>query len=263
MTGFNPTTASKLRDVLNGAHRSEEDKARDSARHPFETLSFFGIHESMTVVEIWPFFGWYTNIIAPLLKDQGQYIAAIFPPDNKQEYMNVQRQDFIDLLSNNPDLYGAPVTGDFGNGYFKYAPDNSADMIVTIRNLHNWLWDTDYSGNARPPYYEAVFDSFMRILKPGGILALEQHRGNPDIPQDPHAKKLYVREDHAVKLLEAAGFILLGTSEVNANPKDTKDHPEGPLSLPPFLRGIPEEDKDKYRAIGEADRMTLKFMKPV
>lgn len=263
MGEFNPTTAAKLRDVLSSRHRSEEDKKRDAERHPFETLSFFGIHERMTVVEIWPFFGWYTNIIAPLLKDEGQYMAAIFPPDNKQEYMNEQRQDFIDLLKNTPELYGVPHIGDFGNSYFHYAPDNCADMIITVRNLHNWLWDTDYSGNARPPYYEAVFESFMRILKPGGILAVEQHRGDPRKPQDPYAKKLYVREDYAIDLLERAGFILLGTSEVNANPRDTKDHPEGPLSLAPFLRGIPEEEKEKYKAIGEADRMTLKFMKPV
>lgn len=263
MTSFKPTTAAKLREILKAPHRSEEDRARDTQRHPFETLSFFGIHESMSVVEIWPFFGWYTNIIAPLLKDEGQYTAAIFPPDNKQDYMNKQRQDFIDLLNNTPDLYGTPQVGDFGNGYFEYAPDNSADMIITIRNLHNWLWDADYSGNKRPPYYEAVFDSFMRILKPGGILALEQHRGDPTKPQDPFAKKLYVREDYAIDLLQNAGFVLLGSSEVNANPKDTRDHPEGPLSLAPFLRGIPEDQKEKYKAIGEADRMTLKFIKPV
>ncbi len=263
MTEFSETTTAKLRAILDGDHRSEEDKARDAARHPLETLSFFGIHERMSVVEIWPFFGWYTNIIAPLLKDEGQYTAAIFPPNNKQEYMNKQRQDFIDLLNTTPDLYGTPHTGDFGNGYFHYAPDDSADMIITIRNLHNWLWDADYSGNPRPPYYKDVFESFMRILKPGGILALEQHRGDPAKPQDPTAKKLYLRQDYAIGLLQEAGFVLLGASEINANPRDTRDHPEGPLSLPPFLRGIPEEEKDTYRAIGEADRMTLKFMKPV
>lgn len=257
------TTAARLQAILAGDHRSDEDKARDAQRHPLETLTFFGLHEHMHVVEIWPFFGWYSNIIAPLVKDKGRYMAAIFPPDNKQDYMNDQRQDFIDLLQNTPEVFGTPHIGDFGNGYFNYAPDNSADMIITIRNLHNWLWDADYSGNKRPPYYKQVFESFMRILKPGGILALEQHRGDPTKPQDPFAKKLYVREDHAIALLEGAGFQLLGTSEVNANPKDTRDHPEGPLSLAPFLRGIPEDEKDKYRAIGEADRMTLKFMKPL
>ena len=263
MTDTTTTAAGHLRDILNADHRTEEVKERDAARHPLETLSFFGLHEHMHVVEIWPFFGWYSHIIAPLVKDCGRYMAAIFPPDNKQDYMNKQRQDYIDLLNNTPEVFGTPHIGDFGNGYFNYAPDNSADMIITIRNLHNWLWDADYSGNKRPPYYKEVFESFMRILKPGGILGVEQHRGDPNKPQDPFAKKLYVRQDHAIQLLEEAGFIFLGSSEVNANPKDTRDHPEGPLSLPPFLRGVPEEDKDKYRAIGEADRMTLKFMKPV
>ncbi|MDG2321475.1 MAG: methyltransferase [Rhodospirillaceae bacterium] len=257
------TTAGHLRDILNADHRTEEVRERDAARHPLETLTFFGLHEHMNVVEIWPFFGWYSHIIAPLVKDYGRYMAAIFPPDNKQDYMNKQRQDYIDLLNNTPEVFGKPHIGDFGNGYFNYAPDNSADMIITIRNLHNWLWDADYSGNKRPPYYKEVFESFRRILKPGGILGVEQHRGDPNKPQDPFAKMLYVRQDHAIQLLVEAGFIFLGSSEVNANPKDTRDHPEGPLSLPPFLRGVPEEDKDKYRAIGEADRMTLKFMNPV
>ena len=198
-----------MRAILEGDYRSAEDKERDAARHPLETLMFFGIHERMHVVEIWPFFGWYSKIIAPLVKDEGRYMAAIFPPDNKQDYMNQQRQDYIDLLNTTPEVYGTPHIGDFGNGYFNYAPDNSADLIITIRNLHNWLWDADYSGNKRPPYYKEVFDSFMRILKPGGILGVEQHRGDPTKPQDPFAKKLYVRQDYAINLLEEAGFVLL------------------------------------------------------
>ena len=242
------TTAVRLRAILHGTHRTPEEKARDEERHPLETLSFFGIHENMHVVEIWPFFGWYSRIIAPLVKDHGRYMAAIFPPNNKQDYMNKQRQDYIDLLERTPEVFGMPHIGDFGNGFYDYAPDNSADMIITIRNLHNWLWDSDYSGNKRPPYYQQVFASFLRILKPGGILGVEQHRGDPNRLQDPFAKNLYVRQDYAIKLLKDAGFIFVGSSEVNANSKDTRDHPEGPLSLPPFLRGIPEADKDKYIA---------------
>ena len=256
------TTPQRLLDILRSPHRDLEDRQRDAARHPLETLSFFGIDPRMTVVEIWPFFGWYTKIIAPLLKDEGRLIAAIFPPDNKQAYMNEQRQDYIDLLQRSPEIYGDVVIESFGNGYYEYADADSVDMIITIRNLHNWLWDADYSGNKRPPYYNQVFESFMRVLKPGGVLGLEQHRGDASAPQDPFARNLYVRQDYCIELLEEAGFVYLGASECNANPKDTKDHPEGPLSLPPFLRGIQEHEKDRYLAIGESDRMTLKFMKP-
>ena len=258
-----PSVAQRISEILGGPHRSREDRARDAARRPLETLTFFGIHPDMTVVEIWPFFGWYSKIIAPLVKDSGQFIAAVFPPDNKQEYMNEQRQDYIDLVASQPEVFGDPQIGSFGNGYYDYAPVGCVDLIITIRNLHNWMWTTDYSGNPRPPYYEAVFESFLRVLKPGGILGVEQHRGDPTQPQDPAAKNLYVRQDYAIQMLEDAGFVFLGASEINANPRDTKDHPEGPLSLPPFLRGIEEQDRERYMAIGESDRMTLKFMKPL
>jgi len=256
------STAQRIATILQSPHRQAEDRARDGARHPLETLSFFGIDPTMTVVEIWPFFGWYSKIIAPLLAERGQFIAAVFPPDNKQEYMNQQRQDYIDLFEKYPEVYGRAQIASFGNGFYDYAEDNTVDLIVTIRNLHNWLWETDYSGNPRPPYYKAVFESFLRVLKPGGILGLEQHRGDPGKPQDPFAKDLYVRQDYAIRLLEDAGFIWLGSSEINANARDTKDHPEGALSLPPFLRGIEAEQREHFVSIGESDRMTLKFMKP-
>lgn len=258
-----PSVAQRIREILAGSHRSAEDRARDAARRPLETLTFFGIHPGMTVVEIWPFFGWYSKIIAPLVKDAGRFVAAVFPPDNKQAYMNQQRQDYVDLLRAQPEVFGQPHIGSFGNGYYDYAAPESADMIITIRNLHNWMWTADYSGNPRPPYYQAVFESFLHVLKPGGLLGLEQHRGDPAKPQDPSAKNLYVRQDYAIQMLSDAGFVFLGASEINANPRDTRDHPEGPLSLPPFLRGIDEKDRDHYLAIGESDRMTLKFMKPV
>ena len=256
------STAQRILDILRSPHRSSEDRARDSARHPLQTLSFFGIDPTMTVVEIWPFFGWYSKIIAPLVKDAGRFIAAVFPPDNKQQYMNEQRQDYLDLIRTSPEVYGTVEIASFGNGYYDYAADSSVDLIITIRNLHNWLWDADYSGNPRPPYYKEVLASFLRVLKPGGILGLEQHRGDPTLPQDRFAKNLYVRQDYAINLLEEAGFLFLGSSEINANPKDTRDHPEGPLSLPPFLRGIEDSERERYIAIGESDRMTLKFMKP-
>ena len=258
-----PSVAQRISQILAGSHRSAQDRARDAARRPLETLTFFGIDPAMTVVEIWPFFGWYSKIIAPLVKDTGQFIAAVFPPDNRQEYMNRQRQDYIDLVTGQPGVFGNAKIGSFGNGYYDYAPAGCADLIITIRNLHNWMWDADYSGNPRPPYFKAVFESFLRTLKPGGILGVEQHRGDPTVPQDPTARRLYVRQDYAVQMLEEAGFVFLGASEINANPKDTRDHPEGPLSLPPFLRGVPDNDKARYLAIGESDRMTLKFMKPV
>jgi len=258
------TTASRLQTIIAGEHRSKEDKARDSYRHPLETLMFFGIHEYMTVVEIWPFVGWYSKIIAPLVKDKGLYIAATFPPNNPTDLLNQQRQEFIELVEKNPDIFGNAYIGALGSGHYEFGDDGCADMIITIRNLHNWMWDKGFhDGTPREPYYQDVLASFFQVLKPGGILAIEQHRGDPRKTQDPTATKLYVRQDYATRIIEDAGFVLLGSSEINANPKDTRDHPQGPLSLSPFFFGISEEEREQYSAIGESDRMTLKFIKPL
>jgi predicted methyltransferase len=242
-----------LKAAIAGAQRAEADRARDQYRHPFETLTWFGIKDNMTVVEIWPGGGWYTDILAPFLKDHGTYYAAGFDPDASVDFMRKGAQKFKEKLAANPELFGKiKVTALFAPTKIDIAPEGSADMVLTFRNVHNWMAD----GQA-----ENVFKAMYKALKPGGVLGVEEHRGNPAIPQDPKAASGYVREDHVIKLAEGAGFQLVGRSEINANPKDTKDYPQGVWTLPPVLR-LKEVDKDKYLAIGESDRMTLKFIKP-
>jgi len=238
------TTDAALKTILAASHRPESDSARDQYRHPLETLTWFGIKPNMTVIEIWPGGGWYTDILAPLLKEQGSYYAAVF--ENSQK--------FRDKLAATPDLYGKVVVTDLiPPAKTDVAPAGSADMILTFRNVHNWM------GRG---FAEDVFKAMYRVLKPGGVLGIVEHRANPASPQDPKAASGYVREDSVIELAEAASFQLVGRSEINANLKDTKDYPQGVWTLPPVLR-LGEVDRDKYLAIGESDRMTLKFVKPV
>lgn len=247
------SSSAALQTLIAGSHRSDTDKARDQYRHPAETLTFFGITDNMTVVEIWPGAGWYTDILAPFLKERGTYYAVGIDPEATSEVARATVQKFKDKLAAHPDLFGkikqtvlAPPTKT------DIAPEGSADMVLTFRNVHNWM--------ARD-YAATVFQAMYKALKPGGILGIVEHRAKADVPQDPKAKSGYVREDEVIKMAEQAGFKLVGRSEINANPKDTKDYPEGVWSLPPVLR-LKEVDKEKYLAIGESDRMTLKFEKP-
>ncbi|MDX2221676.1 MAG: methyltransferase [Rhodospirillaceae bacterium] len=244
--------AAALDAILSSPHRSPAHRARDSHRHPRETLGFFGLAADMHVVEIWPITGWYTEILAPFLKDRGRLTCAHFPADHREELLRRQRAEFVAKLAGAPGIYGAPTVTAFGKDRYDYAPDGSADMVLTIRNLHNWMWSD---------YLAPVLASFLRVLKPGGVLGLEEHRGDPAKPQDPQARDCYVRQDVAIALVTAAGFVFEAATEINANPRDTKDHPRGALSLPPVLRGV-ESDPARYLAIGESDRMTLRFRKP-
>ena len=247
-------SASALQAAIAGAHRSEADKARDKYRHPLETLTWFGIKDDMTVIEVWPGRGgWYTDILAPFLKERGTYYAAGVDPQSSVEGQRTAAKSFKDKLAANPALFGsvkesilAPPT------HVDIGPEGSADMVLTFRNVHNWMAN-DQAG--------ASFKAMYKALKPGGILGVVEHRGNPAVPQDPKAASGYVREEVVIKLAEDAGFKLAGKSEINANPKDTKDYPQGVWTLPPVLR-LKDVDKEKYLAIGESDRMTLKFVKP-
>ncbi len=236
-------TAATLKAVLAASHRAEGDKIRDQYRHPVETLTWFGIQPQMAVVEIWPGRGWYTDILAPFLKERGTYYAAVFE----------RAQPFREKLAANPDVYGkVMVTELIPPAKMDIAPAGSADMVLTFRNVHNWM---------NRGYAEEVFKAMYGALKPAGILGVVEHRGNPAVPQDPKAASGYVTEEYVIKLAEAAGFQLVARSEINANPKDTKDYPKGVWTLPPTLQ-LGETDRDKYLAIGESDRMTLKFRKP-
>ena len=242
----------QLEAVVAASHRTPAYVARDAHRHPVDTLEFFGLAPDMTVVEIWPTTGWYTEIIAPYVRDSGQYYGAHFDSEHNSEFLRTQRTAFISKLAAEPAVYGAAQVTELGRGKYQIAPAGSADMVLTFRNVHNWT-----IGN----YATDVFAGIYRALKPGGVLGIVDHRGEPHPPGDPETETGYLRTDAVVALAQAAGFVLEASSEVNANPADTKDHPAGVWTLPPSLRLGPQ-DYDQYVAIGESDRMTLKFRKP-
>lgn len=247
-------TAADLDRILAGDHRSEENHARDTWRHPKETLLFFGIRPEQTVVEVWPGGGgWYTEVLAPLLAEKGRLYAAQVPPNPESKGATATLKSYNDKLASRPDLYGkVTVTAMGPTSTADIAPPGSADLVVTFRNIHNWM-GRDYAPQA--------FAAMYKALKPGGTLGVVEHRGNPAVPQDPKAASGYVNEDYAIRMIEAAGFRLVAKSEVNANPKDTKDYEKGVWTLPPnYARG--DQDRAKYAAIGESDRFTLKFIKP-
>jgi predicted methyltransferase len=252
MTSTRQATAQALDNILAGEHRPEADRARDRDRHPKETLLFFGIRPEMSVLEVWPEPGWYTDVIAPLVREKGKYYAAVIAPDPGSKYITARLDDYHKKLAANPALYGSPAIVSFPADGSDVVPPGSVDMVVTFRNIHNWMAD-----DTAPQAFATMF----KALKPGGVLGVVEHRGNPTVPQDPKAKSGYVSEDYAIKLIEAQGFKLAGTSEVNANPKDTKDYEQGVWTLPPSYR-LGDQDREKYTAIGESDRFTLKFEKP-
>jgi predicted methyltransferase len=244
-----------LQQAIASPQRSPEFVARDAARKPYEVLRIFGLRPDATVVEISPGRkGYWTEILAPYLRDRGRYLAAQYPLDAKdgRPYWPEYHRDFQASLAADPVRYGKTVVTTFGKGYYDIAPPGSADLVLTFRNTHNWMADG---------YAEAAFAAFYRALKPGGILGVEGHRGRTDRPQDPKAADGYIREDYAIALAQKAGFELVGTSELLANPRDTKDYPEGVWTLPPTLR-LGDKDRARYVAIGESDKFLLKFRKP-
>ncbi len=247
-------TLATLDKVLAGDHRSDANRARDKYRHPRETLEFFGFRQDMAVMEVSPGGGgWYTEILAPALRERGSYVAAGWDPNSTSEYAKTNSKKYADKLASRPDLYDrAKVTALQAPNALKPVPDGTMDMVVTFRNIHGWMGD----GSA-----DAMFTAMYAALKPGGILGVVEHRAKADKPQDPKAESGYVREDYAIEMIERAGFKLIGKSEVNANPKDTADHPHGVWSLPPTLEGG-DADREKFVAIGESDRFTLRFRKP-
>ena len=233
-------------------HRSARNRARDEARHPVATLQFFGIRDDMTVVEITPGGGWYTEILAPFLRDNGKLYAGNYDSESEGEYYRRNAQRFLDKLNADPSIYGQVIATVFDPpAKLEAAPPGSADMVLTFRNVHNWMEEGSEA---------AGFSAMNAVLKPGGTLGIVQHRQDPTVDQDPSAESGYVREDYAIALAEAAGFELVAKSEINANPRDTRDHPEGVWTLPPNY-DLGDVDRDKYQAIGESDRMTLKFVK--
>ena len=245
-----------MASVLAGEHRGKSrsgalNSDRDGARHPAETLKFFGLQPDSSVIEIWPAGGWYTEVIAPFVAEQGQFYGAHFPGDTDTEFFNRARDAYTAKLADNPEVYGNAQVTVMYPGKMEMAPE-PVDLVLTFRNVHNWM-SRDFQGEVMQAFYDA--------LKPGGVLGIVEHRAAPGTEQDPKAESGYVTEEYTIELAKKAGFVLDASSEINANPKDTRDHPEGVWTLPPTL-SLGDEDREKYVAIGESDRYTLRFRKP-
>ncbi|RME64707.1 MAG: methyltransferase domain-containing protein [Alphaproteobacteria bacterium] len=251
-------TAAALDAAIAGPHRADADKARDIYRHPKETLAFFGFRHDMTVVEIWPGGGWYTDILAPALREKGRLYAAHFDINSYLPFGRRGLGSYLTKLGENPALYGRVLVTALD--YPKagpIAPAGSADLVVTFRNVHNWV--SKYFAGV--DFASAVFHAAFQALKPGGVLGVVEHRWDDPENEDPLAGNGYMSERRVIALAQAAGFELVARSEINANPKDTRRHPKGVWTLPPRY-ALGDEDRAKYQAIGESDRMTLKFRKP-
>lgn len=244
--------ADRLSQAMAGDHRTDKNRARDKYRHPKETLEFFGLKPDMTVVEIWPGGGWYSDILAPALKGSGKYYAATHPRDTGQANIERMLKGYDAKLKSRADVFGEVIPTEVGRKKTVIAPPGSADMVLTFRNVHNWM---------KRGFASVIFQAMYDGLKPGGILGVVEHRADPEDFPDPQALSGYVQEEQIKQLAADAGFEFVAASEINANPKDTHKHPKGVWTLPPSLR-LGDKDKEKYLAIGESDRMTLKFRKP-
>ncbi|AGY59958.1 class I SAM-dependent methyltransferase [Gloeobacter kilaueensis] len=248
------STEQLLRAAIASPNRSEKARDRDRYRHPLETLTFLGLRPEMTVIELWPGGGWYTALLAPVLAERGKLIVTSFDPNGpKDSELTAMARSLNTKLASDPKTFGrvqtvviAPPTN------LTLGADSSADMVLTFRNIHNW---------AAENYDDKVFAAAFKVLKSGGIFGVEEHRARAGVPEAASVRSGYMPEDYVIKKVEAAGFKFVAKSEINANPKDTKDYPGGVWSLPPTLT-LGEKNRDKYLAIGESDRMTLKFVKP-
>jgi predicted methyltransferase len=245
--------------ALAGAHRSAANQARDRYRHPKETLEFFGLRPDMTVVEVWPGPGWYTEVLAPVVRDRGKLYVAQYGSAPPFPYQQREMDALAAKMRAAPDVYRGvtPTALNLFKNELEIAPAGTADLVVTFRNVHNWFQEGYGPPNAAELAFKAMFDA----LKPGGVLGIVDHRWPDPTTEDPRARNGYISERRVVEYAEKAGFELVGGSHVNDNPLDTHDHPEGVWTLPPDL-ALGERDREKYLRIGESDRFTLKFAKP-
>jgi len=251
-TGGQETTATALDVILAGSQRTTADRGRDQYRHPKQTLLFFGVRPRMRILQVWPESGWYTQIIAPLLQAKGHYFAGVIAPDPGSRFLTARLASYRRLLASRPDLYGGVQVLTFPLDGKDVVPPGSVDMVLSFGDLHEWM----ALGDA-----QQALTTVYRALAPGGVFGVVDNRGDPTVPQDPRAKNGYVRQDYAIRMIEAAGFRLVASSEVNANPRDTKNYRAGVWTLPPDYR-LGSIDRARYAAIGESDRFTLKFVKP-
>ena len=236
---------SPLDAAVAAPNRTPANIARDRYRHPAETLRFFGVQPNNSVVELWPGGGWYTEVLAPYLAASGT--LHVVPPSGNYD-QRIRAKIASDAI------YTKVKVATFAGGQPLSIPSGSADVVLTFRNVHSWL-------GADNPIADQVFAEAFRVLKPGGTLGVEEHRMAEDADEARQSDTGYVKSSTVRRLAEEAGFQFAGSSEINANPKDSKDYPEGVWTLPPTLR-LGDKDREKYLAIGESDRMTLKFVKP-
>lgn len=242
-----------LQGAVDGAWRSSANRARDAARHPLETLHFFGLRPEHAVVELAPGGGWYTEILAPYLRERGRLFAAHYARDDARDYRRRSRAGFEAKLAASPALYDrvAVCTLPAGARFTDLPAADPVDQVLTFRNLHNWLEDGTL---------DARLQAFHAVLRPGGVFGVVDHRAAPGTPLDVQRRSGYLTEDLVIERARAAGFVLDARSEVNANPRDTKDHANGVWSLPPSLRGG-DVDRARFQAIGESDRFTHRYVK--
>lgn len=245
--------STELSSIAGGKHRSNKNISRNRFRHPVKTLEFFGLRPETKVIEIAPSGGWYAEIIAPFVKERGSYTGTVGSMRPKKGYQKRANKTLFGKFKRYKKSFPKGKFVVFSPPSMEpIGPDGSADMVLTFRNLHNWMRRYELS---------EAFRTFYRVLKPGGVLGVVEHRGNPAVSQDPKAASGYVNEEYVIAMAKKAGFRLARRSDINANPRDTKNHPKGVWTLPPSLR-LKDKDRDRYLAVGESDRMTLKFIKP-
>jgi len=251
---FAAADVSAIKSAVAESSRAKQS-VRDEFRNPLETLEFFGLKQDMTVVEIWPGGGWYTSILNPVVKDKGQLIGAHFHMhDDAPGYYKRSLDGFNKKVAEDPLYKGIKITEFHPTMALDIAPEGSADMVLTFRNLHNWYMADGDKGVLNS------FKAFHKALKKGGILGVVDHRMPENLDQVENKRSGYMKQSYAIEMAKKAGFKLVATSEINANDKDTAQHPRGVWTLPPRL-ALGDKDKEKYMAIGESDRMTLKFVK--
>ena len=251
---LDPQHQEQIRQAVGSPQRSISNVMRDAGRNPEQTLAFFAVEPQHTVVEIWPGAGWYTEILAPLLREEGVYIAAHFDPDSPVAFFRTSRAGFEDKMARAPAAYDkVQLTVLNFDPQTPIAPAESADRVLTFRNVHNWLAQSREEA-------ALAFRKMHAALKPGGMLGLVEHRARIGTDLDTMIKTGYVTEELVMELALEAGFALVARSPVNQNPQDTTNHPEGVWTLPPTLR-LGDENRAQYLAIGESDRMTLLFIK--
>ena len=250
-----PAAEHSLTSILDNPARTPANKQRDQFRNPAETLAFFGVEPNMTVVEIWPGGAWYSEILAPYLHAEGQFYAAHFPASETREgYVN-SRNRYMERIASDA-LFANVILTEFApTEQSAIAPAGTADVVLTFRNVHNWYMGDSDEGLA------GAFATFYTALKPGGVLGVVDHRLPEDRADEDMQTSGYIKQSLVVHYAEQAGFVLADSSEVNANPLDTADHPRGVWTLPPSLR-LGDENREHYESIGESDRFTLKFIKP-